>query len=414
MIYSLAPDGTIEMKRSSVEGNIIRFGPFEADLASRELRKEGRKVKLQEQPFRVLSMLLAHPGQVVTREQLHQALWPADTFVAFDHGLNTAIKKLRQALDDSADGPGFIETLPRQGYRFVGVVSMPAETKSHEADLLPQPKQRRPRLLISGIRIALLLSAMLAIGLGTHWILTQSNRRPSPSGEISVAVIPFANMSAAPDNDYFGHGLTEELMRTLMNVPQLRVFAAKAEDFPGLAKKIGVRAVLSGSVRKSKDRLRITANLVEAADGRLLWVESYDRQLKEVIVVQEEIARMIVDKLEVRLSGNQRNRLVNDYSVDLDVYTLYLKGRYQQNKLEVAHIKKAKEYFEEVIARDASFARAYAGLGDCYAGLYDLEVLPPAEALDGRRKAVQKALELDPTLPEAIATRGGVGIAVGN
>jgi TolB-like protein/DNA-binding winged helix-turn-helix (wHTH) protein/Flp pilus assembly protein TadD len=385
----------------STNGGIIRFGPFQMDLAAREVRREGRKVKLQEQPFRVLTLLLQRPGQVVTREELQQALWPVDTFVEFDRGLNTAIKKIRQALGDSAGTPELIETLPRQGYRFIGSVAV-------ESDQVAPCTLR-----VSRMRIAVLAGAgILTIGLSAFWVTTIVRRAP-PSSELSIAVLPFTNLSADPENEYFAHGLREELIQALSKVEQLRVIksAGRAEDIPEISRKLKVRAVLAGSVRKSGESLRIAANLIDPGDGHLLWSEAYDREFKDVFTIQEQIARAIVETLDLRLAGAQGKRLVRDSSVNLEAYSLYLKGRYALNTAnDIEGTKKAMRYFEQAIAKDGSYAPAYAGLGDSYDVLCDLEALPPVEGLAGRRKAAQKALELDPTLPEAIATRGGVAV----
>ena len=389
------------MAAPSTSGGIIRFGVFEVDLPARELRKQGHKIRLQEQPFRLLALLVQRPGEVVTREELQQALWPADTFVEFDHGLNTAIKKIRQALDDSAETPQFIETLPRQGYRFIG---------SPQAE----PDRREGRKRVNHVRLALFLGASaVVIGLLAFWISSTSGRRAPPSAELSIAVLPFTNLSSDPENEYFAHGLREELIQALSNVEQLRVIksAGKADDVAEIARKLNVRAVLAGSVRKSGDHLRIAANLIDPGDGHLLWSQTYDREFKDVLAIQEGIARAIVQTLDLRLAGAQTKRLVKDSPTNLEAYSLYLKGRYALNTAtDVEGPKKAMRYFEQAIATDSSYAPAYAGLGDSYDRLYDWEALPPAETLAGRRKAVQKALELDPTLPEAIATRAGVAV----
>jgi TolB-like protein/DNA-binding winged helix-turn-helix (wHTH) protein/Flp pilus assembly protein TadD len=385
----------------STNGGIIRFGPFQVDLAAREVRKEGRKVKLQEQPFRVLVLLVQRPGQVVTREELQQALWPVDTFVEFDRGLNTAIKKIRQTLGDSADTPQFIETLPRQGYRFIGSVAV-------EYDQVA-PRSRRE----SRTRIGLLAGAgILAIGLSAFWATTIV-RRASASSGLSIAVFPFTNLSSDPENEYFAEGLREELIRALMNVEQLHVTrsAGGAEDLQEISTKRKVRAVLGGSVQKSGERLRITASLIDAGDGHHLWSETYDRKFEDVLAIQKEISGAIVQTLDLRLAGGHGERLVRNSSVNLDAYSLYLKGRSILNRAgSIENRMAAMQYFEQAIAKDTSYAPAYAGLGFCYDELYGLEELPPAEALAGRRKAIQKALELDPALPEAIALRGGVAV----
>ena len=214
------------------------------DLLAREVRTEGRKIKLQEQPFRVLAVLLQRPGEVITREELQQAVWPANTFVEFDHGLNTAIKKIRHALDDSAEHPQFIETLPRQGYRFVG-------SPEEEPDPREEPKR------VKRARLGMFLGAIvLAIGLAAFWMSSTSGGRAPAAGEFSIAVLPFTSLSSDTEHEYFAHGLREELIQALSNVEQLRVIksAGKAEDVPEIARKLNVRAVLAGSVRSLATR----------------------------------------------------------------------------------------------------------------------------------------------------------------
>ena len=379
---------------------MIRFGPFQVDLAAREVRKEGRKVKLQEQPFHVLALLLQRPGQVVSREELQQALWPADTFVEFDRGLNTAIKKIRQTLGDSADTPQFIETLPRQGYRFIGSIEA-------DAGQIKPRQERRNRL-----RFGLLAGAgVLAIASLASWINSTFGRRAPPASGIYLAVLPFTNLSSDPENAYFAQGLKEELIQVLTNAEPLRVVEVpKAERIEELVGKFILRAVLAGSVRKSGDRLRITVNLIDPDDKHHLWSATYDREFKDVFIVEEEIARQIGRVLEVPLVGNQNKTLVRDYSVNLEAYSLYLKGRYTLNMWGIERAEKAIQYFGQAIAKDSSYALAYTGLADSYDILGDMEVWPATEAFERSRQAVYKALELDPGLPEAIAARGSLAV----
>src|SRR5260370_12718514 len=243
---------------------LIRFGSFELDTDSRELLKQGVKVRLQEQPFQILQVLLEHPGRVVTREELQRRIWPSDTFEDFDRGLYNAIKKLRESLDDSAESPRFIETLFRRGYRFIAEV-----TKNG--------------------------------GVGGR------------AEQASIAVLPFINMSADTENEFFADGITEEIINALSQIERLHVaartssffFQGKQPDMRQVGKQLNVRTVVEGCVRKAGDRLRITAQLGNVADGYHLWSQRYDRELKDVFAIQDEIARSIAERLKLSLEGDQ-------------------------------------------------------------------------------------------------------------
>ena len=248
----------------------MRFGVFEVDFRSGELRKQGVKIKLQKQPFQVLEILLERPGEVVTREELQKRIWPPDTFVDFEQGLHGAIKRLREALDDSAESPRFIETLSRRGYRFIAPASGTA--------------------------------------IDAHAALRVNVTRDS------IAVLPFTNISSDPENDFFADGITEEIINALAQIRELHVvarssafsFKGKHADARSVGEQLNVRTVLEGSVRKYGNRLRITAQLVNAADGYHLWSERYDREMKDVFEIQDEIARSIAGLLRVTLEDNEQ------------------------------------------------------------------------------------------------------------
>src|SRR5438477_6430749 len=241
------------MSIADQQKSTFRFGEFELDNSG-ELRSGGRKVKLQTQPSQILRILIERPGEIVTREELRQKIWPSDTFVDFDHGINNAIKRLREALGDTAETPRYIETLPRRGYRFLNAVA-------------------------------------------------------TTSPEVSIAVLPFLSLSADPENEIFADGMCEEIISSLAQIKNLHViartssfsFKGKHVDLRLIGEQLNVRTVLEGSVRKSGNRLRITAQLVNAADSYHLWSETYDREMKDVFAIQEEIAKAIAQRLEVTL-----------------------------------------------------------------------------------------------------------------
>jgi TolB-like protein len=335
----------------------IRFGTFELDPESGELRKQGLKVKLQEQPFQILQILLEHPGKVVTREDLQQRIWPSDTFVDFDHGLYNAIKKLREALGDSADTPRYVETLSRRGYRFVAPVSGPAAEAPSAA--------------------------------------------PPAASQNSIAVLPFLNLSAEAENEFFADGITEEIINALSQIDRLHVvartsafsFKGKHIDLRIIGEQLNVRTILEGSVRKSGNNLRITAQLVNVADGYHLWSERYDREMKDIFQVQDEIARSIVERLRVSLEGRREEPLVRAGTKNLEAYQLYLKGRGMLYQRGAAMLRAAK-CFERAVALDPDYAIAWAGLADAQTVLGYYGVVPPAESVPKAREAARRAVAL--------------------
>src|SRR5437868_5096718 len=265
---------------------IARFGPFELDFRASELRKQGTKVRLQEQPFHILQILLRRPGEVVSREELQHEIWPSDTFVDFDHGLYNAIKKLREALGDAAETPHYIETLPRRGYRFIGKIECNA------------PRMR------------------------------------------SLAVLPLENLSHDPQQEYFAEGLTEALITTLAKIGELRVVSrTSAMLYKGvrkplreIARELEVDAIVEGTVLRAGRRVRITAQLIDAPKEMHLWAESYERDLRDVLALQAEVAQAIAREIRVKLTPVDQARFAEVRAVDPDAYEAYLRGRYHWNR----------------------------------------------------------------------------------
>ncbi|SPE24985.1 hypothetical protein SBA7_1100002 [Candidatus Sulfotelmatobacter sp. SbA7] len=342
----------------------VRFGVFELDPESGELRKQGLKVKLQEQPFQILQILLEHPGKVVTREELQQRIWPADTFVDFDQGLYNATKRLREALGDSADTPRYIETLSRRGYRFIAPLNGSA------------PEPRKPV--------------------------------PAAAASDSIAVLPFLNLSADPENEFFADGITEEIINALARIEQLHVVArSSAFSFKGkhldlriIGEQLNVRTVLEGSVRRSGNHLRITAQLVSVADGYHLWSERYDREMKDVFDIQDEIARSIVDRLKVSLEGDRLEPLVKAGTKNLEAYQLCLKGRALLNKRGSA-IPRGLECLQRAVTLDGEYALAWVGLADAYTMIGYYGFARPEASMPKGKDAARRAIVLGPSLAEA-------------
>jgi TolB-like protein/DNA-binding winged helix-turn-helix (wHTH) protein/Flp pilus assembly protein TadD len=403
-----------------------RFGVFEVDLVSRELRKGGLKIRLQEQPFQVLAMLLDQPGVLVTREELQKRLWSADTFVDFDHGLNKAINKIREALCDSAESPRFIETVARRGYRFLADVTLVAaappaklesatrhsfqatETERDQADL----RQRSAAgTILPWPLVWKILSLTLVLGLliVTVWKL-QLIRRPSASIQ-SLAVLPLENLSGDASQDYFADGMTDELITELGQISALRVisrtsvmsYKGERKPMPQIARELNVDAVVEGTVLRSGEQVRITAQLIQARTDEHLWAHSYEGDLRNTLTLQNQVARAIAEEIKVNVSPQERAALRKSKAVNPEAYEAYLKGRYFWNKRTADGLKKAKEYFDQAIATDPNYAQAYSGLADTYALLGDWQyaVMTPKEALPKAKAAAMKALQLDDTLGEA-------------
>ncbi|HEV2699679.1 MAG TPA: winged helix-turn-helix domain-containing protein [Terriglobales bacterium] len=435
----------------SISGK-ARFGVFEVDLSSGELRKRGIKIKLHDQPFRVLAVLLEHPGEVITREQIRQRLWSADTFVDAEVGLNSAIMKLRDALGDSAENPRFIETLPRRGYRFI----VPVEHLEGIPDVHPpnpfltnQPQQEyavfsgeRPRMgggelaaangavianresivseptarplskasrISARVKVAFVTCILALLALAVWW-----KAQPAPGHQYTIAVLPFQNLSPEPGNDYFSDGLTDEIINNLSVIDRLEVksrtssftFKDKPRDIHAVGTQLGAKLILEGSVLRAGNKLRVNVQLIRVADDVPLWSGRYDRELKDVFEVQDEISGSIVNELRLKLGQGQRR-----YNTDLEAYDLYLQARTSVNRSrpgpDGGRIAQSIPVFQAVIAKDPSFAPAYAGIAEAYAYLSATpRSFAPKIAYAKMRIACEKALQLDPLLAEAYACMG--------
>jgi TolB-like protein/Tfp pilus assembly protein PilF len=346
--------------------NIIRFAVFEVDLRAGELRKSGSRIRMQQQPFQILVILLERPGEVVTREEIRQRLWSGDTFVDFEHGVNSAVARLRDALGDSADSPRYIETIPRRGYRFIGSVN---------GGQAVRPK--RP----------------------------EGRRIPS------LAVLPFENAAAEAETEYISDGITETLIHSLAQLAGLRVmarstvfrFKGRTVDPQSIGRELNVSAVLTGRILQRGDTLLVTVELVDVANGWQLWGKQYNRQTQDILSVQSEIAQEISERLRLSVTGQERKRLTKRHTQDTEAYHLYLKGRYCWNRRTTEDIQRGIEFFKRAIERDPSFALAYAGMADSYYLLSGTGSagLPPEEAIPRAEAAALRALQIDDTLAEA-------------
>ena len=395
---------------------IVRFGVFEADLETGELRKNGAKVPLQGQPFQVCAILLERSGKLVTREELRQKVWPEDTFVDFDHAVNTAIKKIRIALGDEADNPRFVQTLPRRGYRFICPVltgdgqlaeaeyPAAAATPVVETGPIDQRLSARPRFLVT------ILVSCFAVALAVIVYLGGRRMRAGPfpsSGYVMLAVLPFQNLSGDPSQDYFSDGLTEEMIAQLgaLSPDQLGVIARTtsmaykhtSKSVEQIGSELGVGYVLESSVRRDGNQVRISVQLIRVHGQLHVWARSYDRHISHSIELQEEVAKAVAEQIEVKLSPSYKGR-TNPHHLDAQANEAYLRGRYFWNQFTPEGYRKAISYFQQAIERDSDFAEAYSGLADSYNFLVVTDSIPAGEghlkALEAARRAVSLGVDL--------------------
>jgi TolB-like protein/DNA-binding winged helix-turn-helix (wHTH) protein/tetratricopeptide (TPR) repeat protein len=411
---------------------IIRFATFAVDLQARELYKNGLKLKLHGQPFEVLAMLLEKPGEVVGREQLRERLWPTDTFVDFDHGVNTAINRLREALGDSADNPRFIETLPRRGYHFIAPVESsapPAQAappvSSAVPETLPAPAAEAVKPSDKWKKLAWILAAALLLGLLVaanvgdfrHRLFGGQPRTPIQS----IAVLPLVNLSNDVNQDYFADGMTEALTTDLGKISALRVisrtsvmqFKGTRKSLPEIARELQVDALVEGTVLRSGNHMRITANLVQASPERHLWAEAYDSEVVDILAVQTQVAQSVAREIQVKLTPAEQKLLSNARPVNPKAHDDYLMGRYLCDDETREGLDKSIPYFRRAIQEAPDDPLGYAGLAQCYslvawAGDLFANDLTPKDSLPAARDAALKALQLDPSLAEAHTALGQV------
>jgi TolB-like protein/DNA-binding winged helix-turn-helix (wHTH) protein/Tfp pilus assembly protein PilF len=354
---------------------ILRFATFEVDLRAGELRKQGVRIKLQEQPFHVLAVLLRRPGEVVTREELRNQNWPPDTFVDFDNSLNTAINKLREALGDSADNPRFIETLPRRGYRFIAPVSGidgGAATPDKDKGGDGRESLWRFRWIVAVVSLAVLAATLFAFNVFRVRERVLNDVRVPPIQ--SLAVLPLTNLSGDPAQEYFSDGMTDALITDLAQMGSVKVisrtssmrFRRTDKSLPEIARELNVDGIVEGTVQRSGDRVRITAQLIYGPADKHLWASSYERNLQDVLALQEELARAIVGEIKVKLTPQEQVRLGTNHSVNPEAYEVYLRGlAFSKNHGEQS-TRISTEYFKRAIQTDPQWAAPYAQLARSY------------------------------------------------
>ena len=355
---------------------VLRFENFELDVRAGELRKRGLKLRVGGQPLKVLAALLIRAGDLVTREELRAEIWHADTFVDFDHSLHNAIARLREALEDSAEKPRYIETLPRRGYRFIGRV----DTNNSEDSFVP--KIDSGGIDVSSIR--------------------------------AIAVLPLEDLSGVAGHEYVSDGMTEALINSLARIKALRVISRTSamhykrtdKSLPEIARELNVDAVVEGSVMRSGERVRITVRLIHSTSDRHLWAEAYERDFLDLLSLQTEISRQVAHEVSIVLTPEEKESLRIRRQVNPEAYESYLKARYYWNKRSEEGVKKALSHFRRAIDSDPTYAQGYAGLADCYNILGYYNALSPMEAYTKAKAAALKALQLDDSLAEPHATLG--------
>jgi TolB-like protein/DNA-binding winged helix-turn-helix (wHTH) protein/Tfp pilus assembly protein PilF len=398
---------------------IYKFATFELDVAEGELREADSSMRLQEKPLRLLSALLDNPQSVVTREQLRDRMWDARTVVNFEQGINVAIKKVRNALGDSAENPRFIETVAKRGYRFL----LPVETVtagvesggSTPATLVSPPSIDRssvPRRTGWALQVGLLAVIVAAI------VATLSVKHFEAPRYRSLAVLPLRNLSPDGGQEFLADGITEDLVTSLAESLPLKVISTnsvmgyKHMDKPirEIAKELGVDAIVVGSVARSSDRVSVTAQLIDAREDRHLWAESYERHSEDILGIESDVAHAIAGRISATLRATTATSVVAG-SVDPAVYDLYLMGRFHWKKRTVAGFAQAKRYFEQALVRDPNYAPAYVGLAEVLFMSVQYGVAPSADAFTEAESLAEHAISLDDNLAQAHAILGFIKVS---
>ena len=385
----------------------ICFGPFELDVVAGEVRKAGILIKLQPQPFRLLLLLAERAGTLVNREEIRQCLWSESTFVDFEHGINFSINQIRGALADDAEKPRYIETLPRRGYRFLASVSgIEGDTRGYRNGEVGSG-MRRSRWTVALVSFAVIAAALFVLNVFRVRDRILGSTRIPPIQ--SLAVLPLTNLSGDPDQEYFSDGLTDTLITDLAQMGSVKVISRTSimrykktdKSLPEIARELNVGGIIEGTVQRSGDRVRITAQLIEGATDKHLWAKSYERAVKDVLALQDEVARDVANEIKVKLTPQEQARLTRARPVNPEAHELYLRGRFHWNKRSPEGVRKSIEYFEQAIEKDPDNALAYSALADSYNVISSYNLLAPNEAFPKAKEAATKAVQLDDSLAEA-------------
>ncbi|HMG84914.1 MAG TPA: winged helix-turn-helix domain-containing protein [Terracidiphilus sp.] len=416
----------------------VRFGKdFEIDLRAFELRHLGRALKLERIPLQVLVILIEQKGQLVTREEIAGKIWGKDVFLDTDNSINSAIRKIRQALKDDPQQPRYVETLPGRGYRFIAPVfdgvpvspqaaGTPAQhpeqvslrphlvsEQSYKTDqpvvALAAPHWQKLRFWIALFSCCAIL---LVAWIGWHHFYGAGAGSPIRS----IAVLPLQNLSGDPAQDFFADGMTEELITELSRIQSLRVishtsvmeYKGTKKHLPQIAHELGVDGVLEGSVIRENDEVRVTVQLLDGPNDRHIWSESYERPLHGVLNLQREVAEAVTRQIRIQLTPEQQARVGSARSVNPEAFDAYLRGRYNlSTQFTMGQpLLQAKSYFEESIRKDPGFAEAYSGLADAYLYLAIFRHVPLKTAFQSAHEALRRAQQLDDSIGEVHDTLG--------
>jgi TolB-like protein/DNA-binding winged helix-turn-helix (wHTH) protein/Flp pilus assembly protein TadD len=396
---------------------VVRFGVFELDTASGELRRHGLKIRLPEQSFQVLQALLSRQGEVVTREELRRTLWTAETFGEFDVGLNSAVRRLREALDDSAENPRFVETLPRRGYRFIGSVNPPAADQPRESETTetaaPSRAGVRAAWIAGGLLVIVTIAAVGVTYARGGFVRPRAGTAAAPIR--SLVVLPFTNLTGDAAQDSFAEAVTDALTTHLAQVDGLelisgtsaRQYKRTTKRVPDIGKELNVDAALAGTVTRTGDRVRINAQLIHAATDRHVWARNYDEELSGILTLQQQIASDVAAAAGRAPAASARSRR-GRHGVDPQAYEAYLKGTREAGSQRYDRFRVAVAYFEEAVARQPDFADAYAALAQTQVLFLWGGPLSPRQTMPKAEAAARKAVALDDTLAVAHRALGQV------
>ena len=371
----------------------LRFGVFELNAETGELRKSGHTVRLRPQAAKVLLLLASRPGQLITRDELREKVWGNETFVDFEHGLNLCIREVRAALDDDADTPRYVETLPKRGYRFIAAVEGTKQTA--------RPLAWRSVAVIAAILLATLAVAVIANP--THW---RERIFASHQGSVrTIAVLPLQNLSGDATQDYFADGMTEALTTDLARMESLQVISRTSaiqyktakKSLPTIAQELHAEALVEGSVQRSGNRVRVTAQLVRASDDRHLWANTYERDFGDVLSLQDDVASDIAKQIEKRLGGPQPAPALKVQAVNAEAYETYLRANYYFDRFD---LQKSIDYYRQAIKLDPNYAPAYAHMAEAYSFLAFFGAVSPGEGWGKTKEAASLAVQKDERLPE--------------
>jgi TolB-like protein/DNA-binding winged helix-turn-helix (wHTH) protein/Tfp pilus assembly protein PilF len=415
------------MNQANPSRRVVSFGIFQCDFSAGELRKNGAKVRISDQPFRLLAALLERPGEMVTRQELGERLWPEGTFVGFEDSLNTAVNKLRTALDDESENPRFIETIPRRGYRFIAPVEiLPAhgtEAAVGAAENVPGdwrgPRPNHPKDSTVASRdqwpryVAIISVAVVVAGLAASyvWRRRHESSKATEASIRSIAVLPFDNFSGDSSQDYFADGMTDELITDLAQLSSLRVtsrssvmgYKGTRKSIAQIGQELHVDAVIEGSVVRSQENVRVDAQLIETSDDRHLWAQSFTQNERDIVTLQDDVAESIAERVEVALKPSVLARLGNAQPVNAEAYEAYLHGVYYLAHHSNSDLIKSLNYFKQATATDPTLAVAYAGTAEAYCYLGDYMVQPDRMVWPQAEAAAQHAIDLNDSISKAHA-----------